>query len=70
MQERLGRAFTPEQRLWLEMIRDHIAQSLEITPDDFGYAPFVGEGGLGKARQVFGPELRSLMDELNGALVT
>jgi len=69
-QELRGRAFTPEQEKWLVMIRDHIAQSLEITPDDFGYAPFVEEGGLGKARQVFGPELVKLMDELNGALVS
>jgi type I restriction enzyme R subunit len=69
-QELRGHSFTREQRLWLEMIRDHIAQSLEITADDFGYAPFVGEGGLGKARQVFGPELPKLMDELNGALVS
>jgi len=69
-QELGGRSFTAEQRRWLEMIRDHIAQSLEITSDDFGYAPFVEEGGLGKARQVFGPDLKKLMDELNGALVS
>jgi len=69
-QELGGRSFTVEQRRWLEMIRDHIAQSLEITPDDFGYAPFVEEGGLGKARQVFGPSLKTMMDELNGALVS
>ena len=69
-QELGGRSFTAEQRRWLEMIRDHIAQSLEITPDDFGYAPFVEEGGLGKARQVLGPDLTKLMDELNGALVS
>jgi type I restriction enzyme R subunit len=69
-QELRGRSFTPEQERWLVMIRDHIAQSLEMTSDDFGYAPFVGEGGLGKARQVFGPELTTLMDELNGALIS
>jgi type I restriction enzyme R subunit len=67
-QELRGRSFTREQRRWLEMIRDHIAQSLEIAVGDFEYAPFVGEGGFGKARQVFGPELTKLMDELNGAL--
>ncbi|MDP2326528.1 MAG: DEAD/DEAH box helicase family protein, partial [Dehalococcoidia bacterium] len=31
-QEQAGRAFTDEQRRWLEMIRDHIAASLAITP--------------------------------------
>jgi type I restriction enzyme R subunit len=67
-QENTGRAFTDEQRRWLEMIRDHIATSLEIDMDAFEYTPFVEEGGLGKARQVFGKELRVLLDELNGAL--
>jgi type I restriction enzyme, R subunit len=63
-----GRAFTAEQRHWLEMMRDHIATSLEMTVDDLDLAPFVEEGGLGKATQVFGTELRSVLDELNGAL--
>jgi type I restriction enzyme, R subunit len=34
---------------WLiEMIRDHIAANLGIEPDDFEYAPFAQEGGLGQ----------------------
>ena len=63
-----GRTFTAEQRRWLEMMRDHIAASLEMTVDDLDLAPFVEEGGLGKAVQVFGTELRGVLDELNGAL--
>jgi type I restriction enzyme R subunit len=63
-----GRAFTPEQRRWLEMMRDHIATSLEMTVEDLDYAPFAEEGGLGRAAQVFGGELGSLLDELNEAL--
>ena len=63
-----GHAFTPEQRRWLEMMRDHIATSLEMTVEDFDLAPFVEEGGLGRAAQVFGGELRRVLDELNGAL--
>jgi type I restriction enzyme R subunit len=51
------------------MIRDHVATSLEITVDDFDLTPFTEEGGLGRAAQVFGPELRPLLDELNEALV-
>jgi len=70
MQERLGRTFSVEQRTWLEMIRDHIAQSLEFELDDFGFTPFVEQGGLGKAHQVFGSELPSLMSELNEVLVS
>lgn len=68
-QETLGRGFSGEQKRWLEMIRDHVAGSLEITVDDFEYAPFVQEGGLGKALQVFGKELRPLIEELNEVLV-
>jgi type I restriction enzyme R subunit len=67
-QENAGRTFNPEQRAWLDRIRDHVAASLAIAPDDFGYTPFVEHGGLGKAVQVFGPEFRPLLDELNEAL--
>ena len=68
-QENAGRAFTPEQLEWLERIRDHVATSLGITVDDFAYTPFVESGGLGRAAQVFGDDLRPLLDELNDALV-
>jgi type I restriction enzyme R subunit len=47
---------------------DHIATSLSIEPDDFGYAPFAQRGGLGKAHQLFGEELSKLLDELNEVL--
>ncbi len=63
-----GRQFTPEQLRWLEMIRDHIATSIEIEPDDFGYAPFSQAGGLGKAHEVFGKDLMPLLRELNEVL--
>jgi type I restriction enzyme R subunit len=67
-QETAGRAFTGEQRAWLEMIRDHIATSMEIDMEAFELTPFVEEGGPGKAVQVFGKDLRELLDELNEAL--
>lgn len=63
-----GRAFTPEQRHWLEMMRDHIATSLEVTVEDLDYAPFAEEGGPGRAAQVFGDELRTVLEELNEVL--
>ena len=34
-----GRRFTEEQRAWLAAIRDHMAANLEITVEDFDYAP-------------------------------
>lgn len=67
-QETAGRRFTESQRKWLEMMRDHIGTSLAVEMDDFSYTPFVGEGGLGKARQIFGEELGDVMRELNEVL--
>jgi type I restriction enzyme R subunit len=63
-----GGAFTADQRAWLELIRDHIATSLSIEPDDFDYAPFSQRGGLGRVTQLFGSELPKLLDELNETL--
>jgi len=60
--------FTPEQRAWLELIRDHIATAISIEPEDFNYAPFSQRGGLGKAHQLFGTDLPKLLDELNEVL--
>lgn len=65
-----GAVFTPEQLAWLNLIRDHIATSLSIEPDDFDYAPFSQRGGLGKAHQLFGEQLPVLLEEMNMALVT
>lgn len=61
--------FTPDQLAWLNLIRDHIATTLSIEPDDFDYAPFSQQGGLGKAHQLFGERLAPLLTELNLALV-
>jgi len=69
-QENAGRVFTQDQLLWLERIRDHVAASLGISADDFGYTPFVESGGLGRAAQVFGDHLGPLPEELNEVLVT
>ncbi len=67
-QENRGRVFTDEQRRWLEMIRDQIATSLSVSTDDFDYVPFAQHGGLGKAVQLFGPDLPALLEELNEVL--
>jgi type I restriction enzyme R subunit len=60
--------FSPEQRAWLELIRDHIATAISIETNDFNYAPFSQRGGLGKAHHLFGSELPKLLDELNEVL--
>ena len=63
-----GRKFTEEQSQWLVMIRDHVAQSLELDLDDFDLTPFVEHGGLGKASKLFGKQLKGIVRELNEVL--
>ena len=61
--------FTSDQLAWLYLIRDHIATSLSIEPEDLDLSPFNQQGGLGKAHQLFGDQLPKLLEELNEALV-
>ena len=68
-QQKLGRQFTPEQMVWIEMIKDHIAASLSITIDHFEFTPFAEKGGAVKAYGLFEGELDSILDELNKELV-
>jgi type I restriction enzyme R subunit len=63
-----GVTFSAEQRQWLDAIRDHIASSLRVEPDDFADGDFYRMGGLGKAHAVFGDQLPVLMEELNQCL--
>jgi type I restriction enzyme R subunit len=67
-QEAAGVTFTQEQSRWLEAIRDHIATSLHIEADDFGFVPFSQYGGLGRAYELFGERLQPMMEELNERL--
>lgn len=68
-QEKAGRKFTPEQREWLFMIKEHIATSLSIAMEDFEYAPFYEKGGAMKVHRLFGEELNKILEELNEELV-
>ncbi|MBT2969588.1 MAG: DEAD/DEAH box helicase family protein [Candidatus Thiodiazotropha sp. (ex Ctena orbiculata)] len=61
--------FSKEQLAWLNKIKDQIAQNAEMTVDDFNYIPFNQEGGLLKARELFGKELDNIIQELNGYLI-
>lgn len=63
-----GAVFTADQQRWLDAIKNHIAASLRIEADDFDNAPFAQLGGLGKAHQLFGDALTSLLSELNDRL--
>ena len=61
--------FPSEQLTWLNKIKDQIAQNAEMTVDDFEYTPFNQEGGLLKARELFGKDLQPIINELNGFLI-
>lgn len=63
-----GVTFTPDQRRWLDAIRDHVAKSLAIVQEDFDDVPFSQLGGLGKAFQLFGDRLPAILAELNEGL--
>jgi len=67
-QEAVGVTFTSDQMKWLDAIKDHIANSLYIDQDAFDLPPLSQLGGLGKAYQVFGEKLSSILDELNERL--
>lgn len=59
----------PTAVAWLNRIRDHIATSLSIEPEDFNYAPFSQQAEIGRAHQLCGPALNGMLDELNLTLV-
>jgi type I restriction enzyme R subunit len=63
-----GVKFNSEQLVWLNLIRDHIATAISIEPEDLELSPFNQRGGLGKAHQLFGDQLPTLLDELNAVL--
>jgi type I restriction enzyme R subunit len=67
-QEQRGVTFTPEQRQWLNWMKDSIASDLALSPNSFELTPFVEHGGIGKAAQVFGDRLTPLTDELTEVL--
>jgi type I restriction enzyme, R subunit len=69
-EERAGRAYTPEQRGWLEAIRDHLAANVDLHLRDLQELPqFAERGGVIAARQAFGTRLDGLIEDLSDALV-
>lgn len=61
--------FTDEQMEWLRLVKDHIAVSLSIEPEDLELNPFDHKGGLGRFYEVFGEEYQKILDEMNIELV-
>jgi type I restriction enzyme, R subunit len=63
-----GASFTPEQRRWLDAIKNVIANDLRIERESFDDPPLIQEGGLGGAYNAFGNDLPRILDELNERL--
>ncbi len=63
-----GVIFEQDQLRWLEAIRDHIASSLAVEPEDLKLDPFSRWGGLGRAQMIFGDRFLPLLNELNEVL--
>ena len=61
--------FTDEQMEWLRLIKDHIAVSLSIEPEDLDLSPFDRRGGLGRFYDVFGEQYEAILMEMNVELV-
>lgn len=61
--------FTDEQMEWLRLIKDHIAVSLSVEPDDLELSPFDRRGGLGRFYEVFGAHYEDILREMNVELV-
>ena len=67
-QRAAGKTFTEAQAWWLERIRDHVAQSVEIRGEDLDYVPFNERGGLAGAAAAFGSQLPRILREMNEVL--
>jgi type I restriction enzyme R subunit len=68
-QQQAGSRFSGEQLAWLTRVKDHLATSLTIAPDDFELEPFIGHGGFGRANKDFDGRLAPLLEELTQELV-
>lgn len=61
--------FNAEQLEWLAYIKEHLVENLAISSEDFEIMPvFERHGGLSKAKQIFGNDFESLINEINTAL--
>lgn len=70
-EKRAGRDYSEAQLDWLRLMRDWVANNVEVTIDDLRDASdFTSRGGTHRARQLFGADrLPALLDELTDTLV-
>ena len=67
-QQAAGRAFTAEQRWWLDRIAQQIGVNLSVSLDDFDYGEFFNRGGRLGAVRALGKDLPLLLQSLNNQL--
>jgi type I restriction enzyme, R subunit len=61
-----SQSFNDEQIKWLAYIKEHLMVNLAISEQDMDSFPIFGRsGGLRKARQIFGNELKILIQKIN-----
>jgi type I restriction enzyme, R subunit len=64
-----GRAFSVEQRWWLDKIAENIGVNVTVEPDDLNaIGDFADRGGPFAMAQIFGKDWRGILEELNGVL--
>ena len=63
------RKITEEQMEWLRLIKDHIATSLSILPEDLDLTPFDRKGGRLGFYDAFGDNYEEILQEMNEELV-
>jgi len=62
--------FNDEQMEWLRMIKDFIADSIQVQKDDIeNLSPFVDKGGLMRFYNLFGDKYEEIIEEMNEQLV-
>jgi len=67
-QEAGGKAFSPQERWWLDEIARHIGINVSISLEDLNSYGFQGRGGQVAAVKLFGARLPMLIDDLNKVL--
>ncbi len=59
-------SFNNEQKQWLNYIREHLVINLAIEKANFDLVPVLErQGGLAKAKKIFGSELDKIIEEIN-----
>ena len=70
-EKKQGRNYSEEQQEWLKGIAAVIAANGDIEAKDFmNDSSLSGEGGILKAKDLFGPQLNKMLDQLQTALVS